>query len=125
MLCCVSTAKLGINGTQPGWFILKQAIKESFLLGLRHVICTFFIFCTFVHLYYFLEELEEPTVVATALPLLLLVCKIYHLRLTLTLCTRKMASKLRCTDRDAANYGRMFWFKGTFIGRGGDVLWRG
>ena len=40
MLCCVSTAKLGINGTQPGWFILKQAIKESFLLGLRHVICT-------------------------------------------------------------------------------------
>ena len=51
MLCCVSTAKLGINGTQPGWFILKQAIKESFLLGLRHVICTFFIFlyiCTFV-----------------------------------------------------------------------------
>ena len=29
-----------------------------------------------------------------------------------------MASKLRCTDRDAANYGRMFWFKGTFIGRG-------
>ena len=41
-----------------------------------------------------------------------------------------MASKLRCTDRDAANYGRMFWFKGkvkvkVLLGGGGEMYFGG
>ena len=53
------------------------------------------------HLYFviFQKNKRKARVVATALPLL---------SLGLNLCTRKLSSKLRRTDRDAANNGRMF-----------------